>query len=182
MQGAQAVLAIVAPPCRLANHRQDGLLDSGRRSRLGAQRLQPVGEASLEGGRFQGHEETAEDILTGDPVGQVEHLHEKLLFQDGPPSDRRRPAGAGEHRQQSDDDHTLQGVPEVDLGARILQYLEMPNDLIHPGPLSICHGSPPVECLPWFTPCCAALGEATQGNVYTKTPQGASITNYQDYL
>src|SRR5208337_3582955 len=66
----------------------------------------------------------------------------KLLFQDGPPSDRRRPASAGEHRQQSDDDHTLQGVPEVDLGARVLQFLEMPNDLIQPDPLSVCHGSP----------------------------------------
>src|SRR5208283_1431154 len=86
MQGAQAVLAIVAPPCRLAVHRQDGLLDSGRRSRLGAQRLQPVGEAGLEGRRFQGHEETAEDILTGDPVGQVKHLQEELLFQVGPPA------------------------------------------------------------------------------------------------
>src|SRR5208283_4949740 len=49
---------------RRAVHRQDGLLHSSRRGRLGAQRLQPVGEAGLEGGRFQGHEETAEDILT----------------------------------------------------------------------------------------------------------------------
>src|SRR5271157_3492786 len=171
MQGAQAVRAIVAPPCRLAVDRQDGLLDSGRRGRLGTQRLQPVGEAGLESGRFQGHQNTAEDILTGDPVGQVEHQQEKLLFQDSPLCDCRRPAGTREHRQQSDDDYTQQGVPEVDLGARVLQFLEMSNDFIQPDLSSVCHGSPLLRC----------SYRSHTGKVYTKTPQGASITNYQDY-
>ena len=65
------------------------------------------------------------------------------MFQDSPLCNRRRPAGTGEHRQQSDDPHTQQGVPEVDLGARVLQFLEMSNDLIDPDPLRVCHGSPP---------------------------------------
>src|SRR5208283_4786364 len=74
---------------------------------------------------------------------------EKLLFQDGPLCDCRRPAGTREHRQQSDDDYTQQGVPEVDLGARVLQFLEMSNDFIQPDLSSVCHGSPPVALLFW---------------------------------
>ena len=87
MQRPQPLLAIVTPPQRLAVHRQDRSLHAGLRGRLGAQRLQPVGEAGLEGGRLEHHQDAAEDVLARDPVGQVEHLHEELFLQGRPAGD-----------------------------------------------------------------------------------------------
>ena len=83
---------------RLAVHCQDGLLHAGLRDRLGAQRLLPEGEAGLECGWLRRHRDAAEDILSWDPVGQVETPREDVLLQGRPAGDRELPAlslGAG---------------------------------------------------------------------------------------
>jgi hypothetical protein len=139
---------VVAPPRRLAVHRQDGLLHAGLGDRLGAQRPQPVGEACLEGGRLQRHQDAAEDILARGAVGQVEHPREEFLRQGRPAGDRGRPAGAGEHRQQRDDDHAGQGVPLIDVRTRVLQLLEVDDDLVQRDTSKVSH-IPPRAALSW---------------------------------
>jgi hypothetical protein len=60
----------------------------------------------------------------------------------------------------------------IDGRARILELLEMDDDLIQRDVLRVCHVSSPPG---------AAVVEATPGKVYTKTAQGASVIFYQDH-
>jgi len=69
VQGAQAVLAIVAPPRRLAVEWQDRSLDAGRHGRRRAQRPQPVRETGLKRAGLERHQDAAKDILPRDPMG-----------------------------------------------------------------------------------------------------------------
>ena len=149
MQRSQPLVAIVTPPQCLAVHRQDRLLDAGLRGRLGTQRLQPTGEAGLEGGRLQRHQDTPEDVLARDPVGQVEHLQEELFLEGRPAGDRGRPAGAGEHRQERDDEHTDQGMPLIDgrAGPPVPESGRRPRRERHVAESAMFH--PPGRALSW---------------------------------
>src|SRR5262249_5374183 len=140
MQGAQAVLAVVAPPGRLAIDREDRLLHAGGRHGLGAERLQPVGEAGPEGIRPQAHQDPAEDILARDALGQVECGDEEFLLEGGPSGDGRRPAGTGQDRHHGDDDDTDQGMLAIDGTARVLQLPEVPHNFIPSDPPHVRHG------------------------------------------
>src|SRR4051812_17443609 len=81
----------------------------------------PGVEAGLEGLGLQGHENTAEVILTGDPTGQVEEPGEEVLLELGPACDGGGPGGAGEDREYGDDQDARQEMPPVDLRAGSLQ-------------------------------------------------------------
>jgi hypothetical protein len=61
----------------------------------------------------------------------------------------------------------------IDGRARVLQLLEMDDDLIQRDTLKVRHVSFPPG---------AAVVEATPGKVYPKTGQGASVTAYQNHL
>jgi hypothetical protein len=145
MQGAQAVLAVVAPPGRLAVDRQDRSLDAGRLGRHRPQRSKPVREAGLKHAGLERHEDATEDVLSRDAVGQVQHRDEELLFERGPLGDRGRAVRAGQDRHQGDDDHARQGMLPIDGGAWVFQLLEMPNDLDDADPVDVRHDWPAVR-------------------------------------
>src|SRR5205085_1335807 len=54
----------------------------------------------------------------------------------------RRPTGPGQHGHQGDHDHADQRVLAVDAGARVLQRVEVADDLIQADRLRLRHGSP----------------------------------------
>ena len=128
-----------------------------RRGRRRAERVQPVREAGLEGRRLQGHQDAAEDVLAGDPVGQVQRLDEELLLRGGPLGDGGRAAGAGQHRHHGDDDHTDQGMSPIDRGAGVLQLREVEDDFIEGDALNIGHRRP-------------SLGDRVRGHRETGIP------------
>jgi len=130
VQGAQTLGLVVAAPQRLAIDRQHRLLHAAGRGRLGTQRLQPVHEASLKRGRLQTHEHASKNVLARHPMRQIEHANEKLRFERRPAGNGCRPAGASEHRHQSDDQDAFQRVLPIDRGAWIFQPLEIAYDLI----------------------------------------------------
>ena len=131
----------MAPPCRLAIHRQNGLLHAGRRGRGRTQRLQPVHKTGLKGARTQRHQHATKDILARHPVGQVQRVQKELFFQNGPLGNRSWSARTGQHCHQSDDDNTDQRMLQIDGGARILQLLKMQDDLVQRDTLNVRHRS-----------------------------------------
>src|SRR5262249_48891989 len=98
-------------------------------------------EAGPEGLRPQGQEDAAEDILARDPLGQVEGRDEELLLEGGPPGDGGRPAGTGQDGHHGDDDDTDQRLLAIGGTARVLEFLEVPDDFIQSDPPHIRHGS-----------------------------------------
>ena len=103
---------------------------------------------------------------------QVEHPNEEVLLGGGPGGDGGRPAGAGEHRQQGDDDHADQRMPSIDGRARILQFLKVDDDLVERDALKFGHVSPPAP-MSWKT---------HRGRYPQKPSRAASVTAYQDHL
>ena len=124
------VFVIVAPPCRLTVHRQNGLLHAGRVEGGRSQRSQPVHKTGLKGIRTQGHQHATKDIFTRNPVGQVQHFQKELFFNGSPSGNRGWPARTRQHRHQSNDDYADQWMLQIDRGARILQLRKMHYDFI----------------------------------------------------
>ena len=135
----------MAPPRCLAVDRQDRLLHVGGRRRGGPQRQQPVRKTGLKGPWLQEHQDASEDVLAWDPAGQVQRLQKEVLFAHRPHGDGGGSAGPGQDGQQRDDNHTDQRMLQVDGGARVLQLLEMPNDLVQTDPLNVRHDRPSVR-------------------------------------
>ena len=76
---------------------------------LRTQRLQPAHEAGLKRVRLAASDSTRRKTsLRGMPLGNSNTCSEELCFERGPLGDRRRPAGAGQHRHHRDDDDTDQ--------------------------------------------------------------------------
>jgi hypothetical protein len=130
----------VTSPQRLAIHRQDRLFHTGFRDCLGAQRLHPASKAGLEGGRLQDHQDTPENVLARNPIGQVEHLREEFLFEGRPAGNRGRAPRTSEHGQHSDDNHAGQGMALIDGRARILQLFKVSDNFVQRDTLKIRHG------------------------------------------
>jgi hypothetical protein len=101
----------------------------------------PSAKQALKRARSQRHQDATKDVLARDPVRQGQRLPEELLFQVGPLGDGGGTVGAGQDGHQRDDDHTDQGVLQIDGGARVFQRLEIRKDLIQTDPLKIRHRS-----------------------------------------
>jgi len=140
MQRAQPVVAIVAPPRRLAVHGQDRLFHPRSSGRSRPQRLQPIHKAGLEDARLQRHQHAAKDVLAWNPVGQVQHVQQELFLHGRPSGDRRRSIGSGQHRHQSDDDDTDERMELIDIGAWVLQLREIHDDFVQRDARNIRHG------------------------------------------
>ena len=145
VQRAQAVALIVAAPIGFAVHRVHRLVDAARLGRLGPQRLQPLIETGLKRRRVQQHQHPAKDIFAGDAGRQRQHLPQELFLERGPASDGRRPRRARQHGHQSDDHHADQRVLPIDGRTRILQVVEMGNNLVQVNPVNRCHDSSSVN-------------------------------------
>ena len=94
-----------------------------------------------------------------------------LFFQRGPLGDRGGAAGTSQHGHQSDDDHTDEGVLQIDGGTGVFQRLEVPNDLVQGEMLNIRHRSVSVQC----------REGCHRGMVYQEIIRGASVTDRQGY-
>jgi len=99
------------------------------------------------------------------------------VFHLRPLGNRGWPVGARQHRHQSDDDHTDQGMLEIDRGTRVLQLPEMPYDLVQTDTLNVRHRSHSVlrrAVLPstgrtgWFTPVAPAALARNDCSQFTK--------------
>src|SRR5579884_3758473 len=146
MQGAQPLGVIMTAPRRFAVHGKDRLVSAAGRGRLGAQGLQPVAEASLKRGRVEKHQHAAKDILAGNAGRQGQHLPEKVLLGAGPAGNRGGAAGTGEHGHQRNDHHAHQGMLAIDGRTRILQRVEMSDDLVHRHAGKLGHDPSSVGC------------------------------------
>ena len=129
-RGPRSSLRVVAAAGRLAVDGDDRAIDARLGRGLVAEAGDPGVEGGLEGVGLDHHQDAAEDVLAGDAIGQVEEAHEELLLVLGPAGDGRGPGGAGEDRQDGDDQDAGQRMPPVDVGARVLQRREGGHDLV----------------------------------------------------
>ena len=132
VEGAEVVLRVVAAAGRLAVEGDDRAIDAGLGRGLVAEVGDPGVEGGLEGLGLEHHQDAAEDVLAGDAIRQVEEADEEVGLALGPAGDGGGPGGAGEDRQDGDDQDAGQGMSPVDVGAGVLQGGEGGHDLVQP--------------------------------------------------
>src|SRR6185369_1595380 len=95
--------------------------------------------------RLQERQHTPKHILAWNPVGQREHLQQKLFFDLGPSGNRRRPTSPRQHCHHGDNDNTDQRMLLIDGRAWIFQLVKVADNLVQANVLDLRHRSSSVS-------------------------------------